>query len=87
LTSRQGALLDDLVVTVQLMDDFGTVNINITTVNDYNNNTMIRIPYVTDYSKFNQSTVTKNINDFFTFNSNPFYYSITEEKQPANILW
>jgi hypothetical protein len=57
------------------MDNYGTINVNITTVGDYNGTAgkqKFRVPYVTDMSKYSQSTVTKNLSSFMSLQTTPF---------------
>lgn len=42
---------------------------------------------VTDFTYFQRNKVTKNINDFFTYTTNPFSYSIHVEKDPTTVYW
>jgi hypothetical protein len=76
IASMQGTrLLDELMVTVWLMDDQGTINLNITTVDDFNNVAELWKPtFVTDFSYFKANPVTKDISSFFTYTTSPFSY-------------
>jgi hypothetical protein len=78
-SNLNATLLPDLVVTVMLLDNAGSINVNITTADDYNNvkgMTKFRPPYVANYTTFSEhtGTVTKSLMDFFNIISNPFSY-------------
>jgi hypothetical protein len=71
------------------MDDFGTVNVNITTLSDYNVNTKFRPTNVVDYSQWADIKVTKTLDAFFkvsALNSN-FGYIIHKEGNEAKVLY
>ena len=92
MSSNLNKLLPDLVATVTLLDDSGSININITTADDYNNvagKTKFRVPDVANYTAFNQSagTLKKFLMDFFNVNNQPFYYTIYEEKNSTAVLY
>src|SRR3712207_3835487 len=72
------------------MDDEGTVNVNITTENDYNKvqgKTKFKPEYVTDTSKFKETLLQKNLTDFFDVTLEPFSYKIFEESTPDHVLY
>lgn len=58
------------------MDDSGTISLNITTQEDYNNNgqTIFKPPYVASNANFPSDSVTKRLDSYFSFTSNPFSY-------------
>ena len=91
LVNKQNSTLNEnLIFTVQLMDDFGTMSVIITTESDFNNvkgKTKFRPMYVTDTTQYRKDTLTKDITDFFGFIADPFHYTIFEEGQPDNVLY
>jgi len=92
-SSLQGtSLLKQLAVTVRLMDDLGTISLNITTWEDYqaslNDDESIYKPKeVIDWTLFQEDQVTKRLDSFFTFSANPFSYQIFTENNPGNVLY
>mmetsp|Transcript_21981 Transcript_21981/g.16335 ORF Transcript_21981/g.16335 Transcript_21981/m.16335 type:complete len:176 (+) Transcript_21981:2141-2668(+) len=92
-SSLQGTdLLPQLAVTVRLMDNDGTISLNITTWEDYqatlaDSETLFRPQHVTDWTAFPEDKVTKRLDDFFTFKANPFSYQIFAEGSPTSVLY
>ena len=87
-----GDILENLYLTALLMDDDGSINLNITTKSDWDSNftKLFRVPDVQDQSKFPQSEVTKKISDFIIFDVGadvPFSYRLIEEGVSANVLF
>jgi len=75
---------------VQLLDDFGTISMNITTASDFNkekNSEKFRVPYVTNHDNFPNQKVSKKLSNFIEFNNSPFYYRIIAESFPDHVLY
>lgn len=93
LTSKSGSkFVSDLVATFQLIDNTGTIYINITTAEDFNGTagaSVFKVPGVLDlpgYANYS-GKVTKDISDFIYFNYDPFNYVIHQEKNRDKVVY
>ena len=76
-----------MIVTVQLLDDKGTINLNITTQEDFDKkNIKFKVPFVTDFNYFSKKP-TKKLSSFFNFAATPFTYTIFKEDDPSSVLY
>jgi len=78
-----GDVVETLYATALLMDDDGSVNLNITTKSDWDANftKLFRVPYVSSMEKYPESRVTKKLSDFMSFEVGPdvaFSYKLYE---------
>ncbi len=85
--------LKPLIATFTQLDDIGTLNLEITTIEDFNaGKTLIyRVPdkIVYDTSSFpDQKDLKKNLEDFLIVTEKPFSYSIYKDaKDPTTKVW
>lgn len=90
LTSKSGSkFIDDLVMTAHLIDNTGTVFINITTAKDFNNHTKWNVPGVANLTAYGvySGTVTQMLGSYLYVNLDPFYYTIHEYDNEDAILY
>lgn len=82
----------NLVAEFMLLDDEGTINVEITSEADYNSSgkLLYRVPdFVLHQDRFtNSSKLTKKLSDFMKVQENPFSYSIYKDTaDESTLLW
>ena len=68
--------MENLVASLTLLDDDGTVVFNLTTEDDYRHGfkKKFRAPHVQNYEHFNTSKVTRHIDEFISVQLSPFFH-------------
>jgi hypothetical protein len=83
-------IIKPLVVTFTQLDDIGTINVDITTQDDYNSGGKIiykvPTPEVYDLSKFDTSNLQKPLSSYVKITENPFSYALYKDSSDQNTL-